>query len=164
MLLRQDLNEVLALGILLNFCATTPAVIRYNFRWLRSDSIAGAAMSHRYDLILEDVEVTIFRAHKPLLSTRDLLPARSGKIVVAQRSIVARQPDRSARTITMWIFVLLAVVVVLRLSLKLLHMWRELRGWAHCLILFDHLIVQVQLRELLLIENWVLDARLALCV
>lgn len=40
-------------------------------------------MSHRYNLILEDVEVTIFRAHKPLLSTRDLLPARSGKIVVA---------------------------------------------------------------------------------
>lgn len=58
-------------------------------------------MSHRYDLILEDVEVTIFSAHKPLFSTRHLLPARSGKIVVAQWSIVARQPDRSARTVTM---------------------------------------------------------------
>lgn len=97
-------------------------------------------MSHRYDLVLEHVEVTIFRAHEPLLSARSLLPARSGK-VVAQRRLVARKSDRRAGTITLRIPVLLAIALVFRLSLQLLGMGREMRGRAHRLILLGHLVV-----------------------
>lgn len=97
-------------------------------------------MSHRYDLVLEHVEVTIFRAHEPLLSARSLLPARSGK-VVAQRRLVARKSDRRAGTITLRIPVLLAIALVFRLSLQLLGMGRELSGRAHRLIILGHLVV-----------------------
>ena len=97
-------------------------------------------MSHRYDLVLEHVEVTIFRADEPLLSARSLLPARSGK-VVAQRRLVARKSDRRAGTITLRIPVLLAIALVFRLSLQLLGMRREMRGRAHRLILLGHLVV-----------------------
>ena len=97
-------------------------------------------MSHRYDLVLEHVEVTIFRAHEPLLSARSLLPARSG-MVVTQRRLVARKSDRRAGTITLRIPVLLAIALVFRLSLQLLGMGREMRGRAHRLILLGHLVV-----------------------
>ena len=99
-------------------------------------------MSHRYDLVLEHVEVTIFRAHEPLLSARSLLPARSGKVVAQRRLVaVARKSDRRAGTITLRIPVLLAIALVFRLSLQLLGMGREMRGRAHRLIILGHLVV-----------------------